>query len=112
MATCGLKKIGSGFNVLYNGSSSKWNLTIGSTVAIEKRDRLEAYHLLISENGTVNASITYDENGPKLNLTRTNYVVPDYVKSIAFDIMSKGNINDYLDEESVDNEFTRLGSAR
>ncbi len=102
----GLRLAKRGFNLEYNGKASKWSIVIGSMVPRKKRTELEHYYILLYNDGEIYDRYYLDEGSV---VSVKNEDIPNYVNDIISHIISTGDINKYLGDKTIDNQFTRIG---
>ncbi len=100
-----------GFAVFRNGKRTKWKLSIESMVPIKKRNKLEHYYILIKSNDKVIDRAYFTDDG-EVWLVYSGADIPNYIRDLAVDILSRGDMNDYISGEKVSNKFTELGLAK
>ncbi len=105
--TSGLIMKHRGFGMMYNGSRTKWEISIDSMVPAKNRMSLSDYYIIVYKSGT-NMDRYYFKDGIVCSVY-SNSNIPKYVKDIVVDILNTGDMNKYIDGEVLDNNFTRIG---
>ncbi len=95
-----------GFGMIYNGSRTKWEISIDSMVPARSRVSLSDYYIIVYKSG-INIDRYYIKNGAVFSVYGLS--IPKYVKDIVVDVLGTGNINKYIDGEVIDNNFIRIG---
>lgn len=100
-----------GFNFIYNGSDTKWSMTIGSMVPVDKRSKLEHYYIIIRNRKNVADRVFLNGNGaPEWVFEKKD--IPKYVAEVAEYIMMSGDVNRFIIGDTViNNKFTRIGNG-
>jgi len=102
-----INKHGFGFN--YNGSESRWSISIESMVPRHKRYMLSDFYILVREKGKL-VDRYYIDGGNIVSVR--NYDIPHYVQDTVVDILNGKDINNFLDNEEVSNRFTEFAAKK